>query len=201
MDLGMPLASLTGRLDAAVLGVFARSHAEYTGRQVHRLAGTGSASSINTALRRLGSIGLLSTTVRPYATLYRLNRDHLLWPAAHAALTAVAELRQRIRTLAEGAAPAGTAIILFGSVNTGTADAESDVDLVAVYADATSNDDRENFTDLLSQSVGIWTGNVAQVIGITRHQLVDSIRGHDPFAVSWVGEGETLYGQLPEGLQ
>lgn len=201
MDLGMPLASLVGRLDAAILGVFARSHAEYSGRQVHRLAASGSPSSVNTSLRRLSKMGLLTAATRPYATLYRLNREHLLWPAVHAALSAATELRQRIRDLAEREAPAGTSIILFGSVSSGTADAESDVDLVAVYPDATTTEAAETFTDALARAVESWTGNVAQVIGITQRQLVESIREHDPFAVSWVGEGEILHGQLPEGLQ
>lgn len=199
MHLGSPLSTLTGHLDAAVIRVLARTHTTLNGRQIHRLAGVGSPFGINSALSRLVSGGLATASIKPHATLYRLNRDHILWPTVEAALGALAELRSRIQRYAAEHGPAEVTVILFGSVARGDATSDSDVDLLVIVPDDTTNEESDSFIYELSERVRMWTGNIAQIIGMTCTEFRESSGREDALVDEWLTEGEVLIGNAIPG--
>lgn len=134
-------------------------------------------------------------SVRSYATLYRANRNHLLWPAVENALDALTQLRSRIRSYSEEHGPSTVTVVLYGSVEQGGATAESDVDLLVVFTDETQPGAAEDFTFELSERVRLWTGNPAHVIRMTQSQLRESSNRKDALVDTWL-DGEVLTGTL-----
>lgn len=199
MDLGSPLVTLMNPLEARALRTLARTHAELTGRQIHRLVGAGSVGGVTNALTRLASSGLVTAIPKPYATLYRGNRDHLLWPAVELILNSASELRRRIRNLAMEHGPEGVTVALYGSVERGTATAQSDVDLLVVMPSSADTTARQNFTELLRSNVETWTGNPAQVIPISVQDLAESTNRGDALVETWLTDSEVLVGSLQQG--
>ncbi|WP_166806305.1 nucleotidyltransferase domain-containing protein [Cryobacterium cheniae] len=197
----MPLVSVFGRTEGAVLTVLARGSASVNGRQIERfLGGTVSIRGVQGALARLARVGLVLATSRQAETLYRVNRAHLLWSTVETAITALTALRQRIRDLAANTAPAGTAVVLYGSVERGEATADSDIDLLVVYPDEIPASLREDFVSELGRSVELWTGNPAQVIEITMGGLTESAGRGDALVDLWLHDSEVLVGALPKAL-
>jgi predicted nucleotidyltransferase len=201
MDLGMPLVSVFGRTEGAVLAALARGSASVNGRQIERLLG-GSVSirGVQGALARLTRVGLVLAATRQAETLYRVNREHLLWATVETANRVLSEFRQRVRDLTASSAPTGTAVVLYGSVERGDATADSDVDLLVVYPDEIPAIPREDFVDELGRSVELWTGNPAQVIQIDVTGLEESAERGDALVDLWLNDSEVLFGELPTGL-
>lgn len=198
MDLGMPLVTVFGRTEGAVLTALARGSASVNGRQIERLlGGTVSIRGVQGALARLTRVGLVLAASRQAETLYRVNRAHLLWSTVETAINALTEFRQRIRDLANESAPTGTVVVLYGSVERGDATADSDVDLLVVYPDEIPASLREDFVDELGRRVELWTGNPAQVIQITVGGLVESAGRGDALVDLWLNDSEVLIGDLP----
>lgn len=195
MHLGSPLTTLVGRIEGALLQVLSRTYTALNGRQIYRLAGAGSPAGVNKALARLVRTGLITASVQSHATLYRLNRDHVLWPAIESALTAVGELRKRIRQYAIDHGPNGATVVLYGSVESGEATADSDVDLLVVVPDATSDAATEDFVFELGEQIRAWTGNPAQIIHMSESELHESSNKADALVDTWLAQGEVLVGQ------
>lgn len=199
MELSMPLVSVFGRVDGAVLTALSRGSASLNGRQIQRiLGGSVSIKGVQGALARLVRTGLVLAVHRQAETLYRANRDHLLWPVVTAAADSLPSLRRRIRDLAHSSAPAGSSIVLYGSVERGNSTGESDVDLLVILPDATPTEVGDDFVDELARSVELWTGNTAQVIQIREGELRESAQRDDPLVDLWMHASEVLVGALPE---
>jgi predicted nucleotidyltransferase len=199
MELSMPLVSVFGRVDGAVLTALSRGSASLNGRQIERiLGGSVSIKGVQGALARLVRTGLVLAVHRQAETLYRANRDHLLWPAVTAAADSLPSLRRRIRDLAHRSAPVGSSIVMYGSVERGDSTGESDVDLLVILPDTIPADGGDDFVDELARNVERWTGNSAQVIQIRESELRESARRDDPLVDLWVHESEVLVGALPE---
>ncbi|QYH35201.1 nucleotidyltransferase family protein [Salinibacterium sp. M195] len=194
MDLSAPMASLLNNLDAVALRVVARAGSALSGRQIARLAGTGTPANIRLSLLRLVDIGLVSSVPTPHATLYSANRLHILWPAIEIAMNARTELIQRIRTLASSSAPKATAVALYGSVARGDSTATSDVDLLVIFSDVVSLDDRDTFVTELRNNVQLWTGNDAQIYDLTTSALEKQREDRDPMIASWNTDGMVIFG-------
>ena len=143
MDLSAPLASFMNGLDAVTLRVVARSGAELSGRQIARVAGTGTPANVRLSLLRLVDIGLVTMVPAPHATMYSANRSHILWPAVEIAMSARQELNRRIAAFAEAYAPDGVTVALYGSVARGDSNKKSDIDLLVIFPDAVTLDSRD----------------------------------------------------------
>ena len=194
MDLSAPLASFLNGLDAVALHVIARAGAELTGRQVARLAGTGTPANIRLSLLRLVDIGLVISVPAPHATMFSANRSHILWPAVEVAMNARQELNRRIASFAAISAPEGVTVALYGSVARGDSTNTSDVDLLVVFPDTVTLDARDDFVTGLRDSVQLWTGNDAQVYDLTTSTLTEQREEGNPIIKNWTADGVVVFG-------
>lgn len=201
MDLSAPLASFMNGLDAVALRVVARAGAELTGRQVARLAGTGTPANVRLSLLRLVDIGLVISVPAPHATMYSANRSHILWSAVEVAMNARQELNRRIAAFADASAPEGVTVALYGSVARGDSTTKSDVDLLVVFPDAVTLDGRDEFVTGLRDSVQLWTGNDAQVYDVTETALARQREEADPIVDSWARDGIIVFGNSVLGMR
>ncbi|HEV7951276.1 MAG TPA: nucleotidyltransferase domain-containing protein [Glaciihabitans sp.] len=201
MDLSAPLASFLNGLDAVALRVVARAGSELTGRQIARLAGTGTPANVRLSLLRLVDIGLVIAAPAPHATMYSANRSHILWPAVEIALNARQELLRRVAAFAGSSAPVGVTIALYGSVARGDSTKASDVDLLVVFPDEVALDDRDEFVTGLRDHVQLWTGNDAQIYDLTESALASQKEDGDPIVQSWASEGIIIFGNRALGMR
>lgn len=201
MDLSAPLASFMKGLDAVTLRVVARAGAELTGRQIARLAATGTPANVRLSLRRLVDIGLVISVPAPHATMYSANRSHILWTAVEVAMNARRELNRRIAAFTDASAPEGVTVAIYGSVARGDPTAKSDVDLLVVFPDAVTLDARDQFVTGLRDSVRLWTGNDAQVYDVTETDLARQQEEADPIVDSWSADGIIVFGVSVLGMR
>lgn len=112
-----------------------------SGNEAQRLAGVRSAGSMWAALDELSEIGILSREQTRGSHLYRVNREHDLFPPLAALYETEAVRLSPLREwLRERVAEAGMldtvrAVILFGSQARGEAAPGSDVDLLVIVED------------------------------------------------------------------
>jgi predicted nucleotidyltransferase len=187
MDLVRPLAVVTPTLDAVVLSALTATTGWASGSQVHRLGGAGSPDGVRRVLARLVHQGIVLADEHPHATLYTLNRDHV----AAGPILALARLRTDVvERIAQAVALAPCPVMhasLFGSFARGEATADSDIDLLVVFAadDPTSPDDRATFIDGLATGVRRWTGNRCDIVAATPSTLAEMVAVNDPLVASW----------------
>ncbi|TFC10386.1 nucleotidyltransferase domain-containing protein [Cryobacterium algoritolerans] len=188
-------------LDAVALRVVARAGSELTGRQIARLAETGTPANVRLSLLRLVDIGLVISVPAPHATMFSANRSHVLWPAVEIAMNARQELNRRVAALADASAPEGVTVALYGSVARGDSTRTSDVDLLVVFPDEVALDDRDEFVTGLRDNVQLWTGNDAQIYDLTESALTRQKEDGDPIVDSWASEGIVVYGNSALGMR
>jgi predicted nucleotidyltransferase len=196
MQLTAPLATLTGRTQADALRVLAQSDAGMTGRQVARVAGAAQHTGIKRALDKLEHAGLVTVQRGLQHSAYRINRDHLLWPAVELVLGAHEELERRISEFIASSSAAVLSVALFGSLARGTATEDSDVDLLVVFDTDVDVDLIVRLGDLVQR----WTGNDCQVFDVTRADLVRFAAEGDPLVGSWREDSRTVYGRDLQAL-
>ena len=201
MDLSAPLTSFMNGLDAVTLRVVARSGAELSGRQIARLAGTGTPANVRLSLLRLVDIGLVAMVPAPHATMYSANRSHILWPAVEIAMSAHQELNRRIATFAEACAPDGVTVALYGSVARGDSNKTSDIDLLVIFPDAVTLDSRDEFVTELRDNVQLWSGNDAQIYDLAESALTRQKEEGDPIIDSWATDGVIVFGHSLLGMR
>lgn len=193
MEYARPVEAVIPGVQGRVLGVLARTEAEVTIRTAARLAGV-SAQQATVVVGRLVDLGLVTRREAGSAALVALDREN---DAARAVL-ALADLhRSTMERLAESArviAPAPASLVVFGSFARGDADAESDLDVLAVRAAGVAADD-EAWLDALSG----WERAARQVTGNPVELL---IVGVEELPVLLGGDGQgTLWRTIEaEGL-
>jgi len=166
MDFARPLLVVTPTLDGDVLAALARGDAEFSGRELARHVGRGSAAGIRRAADRLVGQGVVSRRPAGSAHLYRLNRDHLAAPCIEGLATLREQLLERLRQLIAAWEEPALIVVLFGSVARGSAGAVSDLDLLVVRRKDCDPDSpvwRAQLQDLSRSATG-WTGNDARVL-------------------------------------
>lgn len=190
MRLVDPLASLLADSQAGALRVLARTEAGMTGRQVARLAGAAQHTTTKRALDKLEGIGLVQVERGLQHSLYRANREHVLWPAIELSLDAASELERRLTALVSAECPGAVSVAVFGSVARGTASDASDLDLVVVSGEEPAG----AFAVRLGDRVRAWTGNDCSVLDFTRDQLRTAVATGDPIVDSLRADARTVYG-------
>lgn len=191
-----PLASLLADSQAGALRVLARTDAGMTGRQVARLSGAAQHTTTKRALDRLEGIGLVQVERGLQHSVYRANREHLLWPAIQLSLDAGSELEHRIVELIHAEQPDALSVAVFGSVARGTARDDSDLDLVVIAG----TEPADEFAVLLGDRVRAWTGNDCAVLDFTQDQLRAAVESDDPIVESLRADARTLFGTELQSL-
>lgn len=181
-------------LDGDVLAALARAEEEFTGRQLARLVGRGSAEGIRRAADRLAGQGVVSRRAAGAAHLYRLNRDHLAarWIEGLASLRE--QLIDHLREQIAGWEQPARVALLFGSVARGQASAASDIDVLVVRHDSCDPDSgpwRAQILALQQRAVAL-TGNDTRVLEYGAGELMGSVS--DPVLDDALRDGIELYG-------
>ncbi|OUE22386.1 Nucleotidyltransferase domain protein [Clavibacter michiganensis] len=187
-------ADVFGEPDAAVLRVLASQVRAVSGREVARLSGQNQ-SSTRRALARWRTVGLVRGDEHPHATLFSLNRQHVLWEPIERILASPARVEQVIAEMVHERTRSRGTVALFGSVARGDSGPDSDIDLVLVAGDGMRADEIERLRDDLTETVEELTGNTVQVVEVTRAQLRRMARDEDPLVESWRRESRTLSGE------
>jgi predicted nucleotidyltransferase len=196
MDLGHPLSSVAGTLDARVIETLAGTSQSLSGRDVARLSGR-SANGIWKSLRRLCDEGIVLADARRGVTLYTANREHLVWPAVEELTRLRGTLTERIAEEAREWPIRPLLVSLFGSTARGDAGRESDVDLLVLRPSELDSAQFESWEDQLSvlrDHIRRWTGNNAQTFQIDLQRLSEHVRANDPIVASWLRDEIRLVG-------
>ncbi|WP_158609532.1 nucleotidyltransferase domain-containing protein [Cellulomonas triticagri] len=196
MDWRAPERVFGSGLDAVVLRALWTAGRPLTGEQVARVAHMGSVRGIRYALGRLVEFGIVTVETVGSASVYRLNTDHLTFPAVDAAFRALDPwtlLRDRLVDLVAVLHPGGgVTVAIFGSVARGDAGPDSDVDLLVVVPE---RDDRaDNLRASVVEHVHRWTGRPVGVYLTTPALLAAARDQDDPIVASFADDAITLAG-------
>jgi hypothetical protein len=200
MEVSHPVRGVIPTLDAPVLEVLAGTTKPLSGREVHRLARTGSDRGVRLVLNRLVAQGLATADQHAGATLYVANRAHLAWPAIEALVGLRATLLDRLRELLAGWPIAPGHASVFGSAARGDGDEESDIDILIVRPEASPNDAWETQLEALRSWVLESTGNRCQIFDVDRSRFAVHVMAADPLVAAWRREGIHLVGVSIETL-
>jgi predicted nucleotidyltransferase len=197
VDLARPLTVVSPTVDADVLAVLAGAEAEFTGRQVHQVAGRHSEKGVRNCLHRLVGQGIVNARRAGKADLYSLNRRHLAAPSIVALAGLRHELLARIRAELAGWKQAPVFAALFGSAATGRMRPDSDIDLLVVRPKNVDIEGAEWRLQLetLSTDVTAWTGNDTRLLELGEDEVQRGLEGSERVLADVRDEGVVLYGQ------
>lgn len=196
MDLSFPLVTVTPTLDAGVLHVLAATTAGCTAAEAHRRLGRGSDEGVRKVLTRLVGQGVVLVETPARYPLYRLNRDHVAVPHIEALTRIRDEIVNNIRDEVAGWEIEPSHAGLFGSFARGTADSQSDIDVLLVRPDAQFEENAwAEQLDRLDRLIRAWTGNTAQIIDLDLSTLGRMARDSDPLVDSWRADDVQVHGE------
>lgn len=205
MDLSFPLATVAPTLDAGVLQVLAATTARCTAAEVHRRLGHGSDEGVRKVLARLVRQGVVLVETPARYPLYRLNREHVAVGHIEALTRVRDEIFERIRTQVADWRVKPLHAGLFGSFARGTADSDSDIDVLLVRPESLAEPDEDAWLsqlDGLDRGIRAWTGNAAQIVDLAPATLRQMAHEDDPLVASWRVEDIPVYGErLPQLLR
>ncbi|GAA3220389.1 nucleotidyltransferase domain-containing protein [Oerskovia jenensis] len=204
MDWSRPVSAVVPGLEGAVLrGLWARQDDELSGAQVHRVAHAGSSEGVRKALARLVQQGVVNRRGAGAGAWYRINTDHVCWPAIDGlfeALHPCRELRRQVENLLcdvvrDDEVRAEIGVALVGSAARGDGAADDDLDLLVVVPAGLEGWIAAELLDRLHRDVPRWTGNDADVHLATPPQLVAWSHGAAwPVLERWARDAEQLRG-------
>lgn len=183
-----------------VLRALMHLDAPASGNETQRLARVRSAASMWTALDELSELGILRREQTRGSHLYRINREHDLFPPLTALFEAeagrVSRLREWLRqTMAEaGQVDAVRSVILYGSNVRGEASARSDVDLLVI---TTTEEEVPAAREALlarAPSLERQTGLRVSPYILARKRVEERYREGDPLMMSIAEDGRVLLG-------
>ena len=186
----------------AVLGVLARTTEPLTGRRIATLTRPRfSQSRVNRVLGELARDGIAEVDVRPPASYYRLNREHVAAPGILALASMWQTLLVRIQASLSEWPTQPVATWLFGSAARADADATSDLDVLVVRPDILSDDEtwHERLDDLAGQ-VRRWSGNACELLVLTESELVAAVQRGDRLVDELRRDAIHLTGAQPHAL-
>lgn len=198
MDLSFPLSTVAPTLDAGVLQVLAATTAGCTAAEAHRRLGRGSDEGVRKVLARLVGQGVVLVETPARYPIYHLNREHIAVPHIEALSRVRGELFDRIRKEVASWEVEPIHAGLFGSFARGTADSDSDIDVLLVRPAALTDVEEANWLeqlDRLDHHIRVWTGNTAQLIDLTSTTLGQMARETDPLVDSWRADDIPVHGE------
>jgi len=196
MDLKSPISTVVPSLDGPVLLVLARAEEGLSGRQIHKLAESGSVAGVRLVLQRLAATGLVHVDDLGNSLLYRLNRKHILAPIVDQLANVRSTLISRLADEISGWRIPPVHASVYGAIARGDGDLDSDVDLLLIRPD------RHEFVDVLweeqvgrlMQAVVDLTGNAAHVFELSQTELSGHLATEDPILNDWVQPSIQLTG-------
>ncbi len=197
MDLSNAGSDLLGATEANVLRALARLDEPMSGRQIASLAGEQSHSTTQRILHRYRRIGLVEATQLSSATLYRLNREHVLWGPLREMLDAAAAVDRQIADLVAGEFGDSARVAAFGSVAAGTSRPDSDYDVLLVVGDDVPAGERERVATTVADLIERLTGNDGQVIDVSESELRDLELHGAPIVAEWKQHARPIDGKGP----
>lgn len=197
MDLSFPLTTIAPTLDAGVLHVLAATTQGCTAAEVHRRLGHGSDEGVRKVLGRLVGQGVVLAETPARYPVYRLNRDHVAVPHIEALTKIRGEIIERLRREVSGWEIEPSHAGLFGSFARGTADADSDIDVLLVRQIELPESDEDMWLeqiDRLDRLILAWTGNTPQIVDLAPTTLAQMARDSDPLVDSWRADDIEIHG-------
>jgi predicted nucleotidyltransferase len=185
---------VTPTLDGDVLGALARADAEFSGRELAKHVGHGSAEGIRRAADRLVIQGVVSRRTAGTAHLYRLNREHLAAPWIEGLASLREQLIDRLRDLLTSWDELPRVVLLFGSVARAQATAASDLDVLVIRlqdCDPDADRWRQQLAEL-QRSATAWTGNDTRILELGEGEL--SSASLQPVLKEALSDGIELFG-------
>jgi predicted nucleotidyltransferase len=179
VNVRLPIASVVPTVDGPVYVALAGTTAPMTATQVQRIA-QRSLEGVRIVLRRMLRAGVVLEVPGGYV----LNREHLAAPAIESLANLHGQLLERVRDTVAKWGGEVALVGLFGSAARRDGDEDSDIDIVVV-SDAA---DLEEFTMELAASIRRWTGNDAQVIGVSLAEVHRLRRAQEPIVGRWEAE-------------
>jgi predicted nucleotidyltransferase len=202
MDFHNPINAIVPSLDGEVYRVLAHTTAALTGSRIATLTRRGSNSGVRVVLNRLVRQGLVLEQRAGGAILYRANREHVLWPAVEQLVTttdeALSMVEQRISDVVTehfmNENERSVTLAFYGSVARRDSNADSDIDIVAVFPDSVRPDDIQHVVDALTETIDGQTGNETNIYALRDRELSDLALREDPLLDSWSRDSRTFYG-------
>ncbi|WP_172592204.1 nucleotidyltransferase domain-containing protein [Subtercola boreus] len=196
------MTSLVRSLEGRIFTTLARTTDGLTGSRVAHLIEHASNPGIQTALKRMVLEGTVLSRRVGSASVYELNREHLLWPAIETLVEATNEVVHSLeaRIVTEVQAVLGTrearivTLAFFGSVARGTSTANSDIDLVAYFPLTVDDEAAERVVSALTSKVPRWTGNECNIYALSGADAVALKSADDPLLLSWHQDSRTFNG-------
>jgi predicted nucleotidyltransferase len=196
MDLKAPISTVIPSLDGPVLLVLAAAEEGLSGRQIHKLAGSGSVAGVRLVLQRLAATGLVHVDDNGNSLLYRLNRRHLVAPIVAMLADLRETLRARLRDELDGWQFRPVHASVYGAVARGDGDLDSDVEILLIRPDHLEAGDpvwEEQIARLMQTAVDL-TGNPAHVFELSRSELAGHLDTEDPILNDWAAPSLHLSG-------
>lgn len=193
MDLSHTAEQLLGANVGGILRRMSIVGEDLTGRRLAQLSGVPVASAAR-ALAELEKIGLVTSRSAGSARLYALNRAHVLWDPIERILAAPVRVEQLAAESVTAHVGDRATVATFGSFARGDSGPDSDIDLLIVWDDAVSVEDRDSALDALNRDLAQATGNRVEVIAIEDDDLRRMASARDPLLESWAREARTLTG-------
>lgn len=196
MDLKSPISTVVPSLDGPVLLVLAQAEEGLSGRQIHKLAGSGSVAGVRLVLQRLAATGLVHVDDLGNSLLYRLNRKHLLAPIVDQLADLRSTLIDRLADEISAWRIPPVHASVYGAIARGDGDLDSDVDLLLIRPDSHEFVDVlwEEQVGRLMQTVVDLTGNPAHVFELSRTELAGHLDTEDPILNDWIRPSIQLTG-------
>lgn len=198
MDLSSPISSVIPSAQGAVLAVLARTHEPLSGRRVAALTdGRVGQRRVNDVLGELADAGIVRSERHPPAKLYVLNRQHVAAAGVIALASQWEELLRRIREELAGWQVSPISACLFGSAARGSAQLDSDLDILLVtdLHDARRESEWQHQVDRLTEQVQAWSGNACEVLELSRDDLAAAAARDDRLVRELRADAITLGGR------
>lgn len=195
MDLSHPEYVILGENRARILHRLAVLAEPASGRRIHELSGVRALRSTQRILDELVALGLVDMQKVGPANAYTLNRGHVLWDPIEKILASRAVVASAVEdTIREVTVGVVVSAAIYGSMARGEAGPDSDVDVIVVWEDGATEDQRDGVLEALEERVRRLTRNRVQVLAVTNGELARLVEHDDPLIASIRRDGTTVTG-------
>ena len=201
MQFSEPISAVFPGLHGRVLSVLARTGRPLTGRAVAGLLSTpASTSGVQKVLDDLVLNGLVTAEPAGRAKLYTLNREHIASPAIEELANLRDRFINRLQAEAETWELPAAAVWLYGSASRGQGGPDSDIDILVVRPDETSDSDPRWLAQLetLADHATRWSGNSCEIVEYSSSELKRLVRRGERLVTELRRDAVSVTGTAPD---